>query len=85
MPWFIIGFLALALLRSLNLIPDAVLKLVMPVATLLTVMAMAALGLPPIGIVPQEFDVETIETAGRSDVEGVLADLPEGRLCGSEL
>jgi uncharacterized membrane protein YadS len=44
-PWFIIGFLALALLRSLSLIPDAVLKLVMPVATLLTVMAIAALGL----------------------------------------
>lgn len=44
-PWFIIGFLGLALLRSLNLIPDAVLSLVMPVATLLTVMAMAALGL----------------------------------------
>ncbi|MGO4388290.1 YeiH family protein [Microvirga sp. 2YAF29] len=44
-PWFIIGFLALALLRSLNFIPDAVLNLVMPVATLLTVMAMAALGL----------------------------------------
>ncbi|WP_457089189.1 YeiH family protein [Microvirga sp. P5_D2] len=44
-PWFIIGFLGLALLRSLNLIPDAVLNLVMPVATLLTVMAMAALGL----------------------------------------
>lgn len=44
-PWFIIGFLGLALLRSLNLIPHAVLSLVMPVATLLTVMAMAALGL----------------------------------------
>ncbi|MET0527093.1 MAG: YeiH family protein [Microvirga sp.] len=44
-PWFIIGFLGLALLRSLNVIPDAVLNLVMPVATLLTVMAMAALGL----------------------------------------
>jgi uncharacterized integral membrane protein (TIGR00698 family) len=44
-PWFIVGFLGLALLRSLSLIPDAVLSLVMPVATLLTVMAMAALGL----------------------------------------
>ncbi len=44
-PWFIIGFLGLALLRSLNFIPDAVLNLVMPVATALTVMAMAALGL----------------------------------------
>jgi uncharacterized integral membrane protein (TIGR00698 family) len=44
-PWFIIGFLVLAFLRSLGLIPDAVLNLVMPLATLLTVMAMAALGL----------------------------------------
>lgn len=44
-PWFIIGFLGLALLRSLGLIPDALLSLLMPVATLLTVMAMAALGL----------------------------------------
>jgi uncharacterized integral membrane protein (TIGR00698 family) len=44
-PWFIVGFLALALLRSLSLIPDAVLGLLMPLAMLLTVMAMAALGL----------------------------------------
>ena len=44
-PWFIIGFLSLALLRSLGLIPDAVLKAVLPTATLLTILAMAALGL----------------------------------------
>ena len=44
-PWFIIGFLGLALLRSLGAIPEALLQLVMPVATFLTVIAMAALGL----------------------------------------
>jgi uncharacterized integral membrane protein (TIGR00698 family) len=44
-PWFIVGFLGLALLRSLGLIPDPVLKAVLPTATLLTVVAMAALGL----------------------------------------
>ncbi|MEE1610801.1 YeiH family protein [Microvirga sp. CF3016] len=44
-PWFIIGFLGLALLRSLGLIPDMVLRVIAPVATLLTVISMAALGL----------------------------------------
>jgi uncharacterized integral membrane protein (TIGR00698 family) len=44
-PWFIIGFLALALLRSLGAIPEALLQIVMPAATLLTVISMAALGL----------------------------------------
>lgn len=44
-PWFIIGFLALAALRSLGIIPDAVLRFIVPTATLLTVVSMAALGL----------------------------------------
>jgi uncharacterized integral membrane protein (TIGR00698 family) len=44
-PWFIIGFLGLAALRSAGLIPDMVLKVVMPLATILTVVSMAALGL----------------------------------------
>jgi len=44
-PWFITGFLGLAALRSWDLIPDTVLKLVMPTATILTVISMAALGL----------------------------------------
>lgn len=44
-PWFIIGFLSLAALRSWGVIPDAVLSLVMPTATILTVVSMAALGL----------------------------------------
>ncbi|MEZ0168561.1 YeiH family protein [Microvirga sp. TS319] len=44
-PWFIIGFLALAALRSTGLIPDMVLRAIMPLTTFLTVIAMAALGL----------------------------------------
>ncbi|MCB5174582.1 YeiH family protein [Microvirga lenta] len=44
-PWFILGFLGLAALRSAGLIPDIVLQAVMPLATILTVVAMAALGL----------------------------------------
>jgi uncharacterized integral membrane protein (TIGR00698 family) len=43
-PWFIIGFLGLALL-SLGAIPEMLLQVIMPVATLLTVVSMAALGL----------------------------------------
>jgi uncharacterized integral membrane protein (TIGR00698 family) len=44
-PWFIIGFLALALLRSLGVIPDAILRAIVPIATLFTIISMAALGL----------------------------------------
>ncbi|CAL8970534.1 hypothetical protein RHODGE_RHODGE_03635 [Rhodoplanes serenus] len=44
-PWFIVGFLAMTTLRSLGLIPDAVLDVLVPTATVLTVIAMAALGL----------------------------------------
>ncbi|MET0427257.1 MAG: putative sulfate exporter family transporter, partial [Microvirga sp.] len=44
-PWFIIGFLILAALRSMGWIADAVLRALTPTATLLTVVSMAALGL----------------------------------------
>jgi uncharacterized integral membrane protein (TIGR00698 family) len=44
-PWFIVGFLSLALMRSIGLIPDAILRAIVPTATLLTVISMAALGL----------------------------------------
>jgi uncharacterized integral membrane protein (TIGR00698 family) len=44
-PWFIVGFLALAGLRSAGAIPDPILRGVMPVATVLTIVSMAALGL----------------------------------------
>ncbi|HST95268.1 MAG TPA: putative sulfate exporter family transporter [Microvirga sp.] len=44
-PWFIVGFLSLAALRSAGLIPEVLLGAVLPTATVLTVLAMAALGL----------------------------------------
>jgi uncharacterized integral membrane protein (TIGR00698 family) len=44
-PWFIVGFLGLAVLRSLGVIPDAILQIIVPAATLLTIISMAALGL----------------------------------------
>ncbi len=44
-PWFIFGFLALASVRSLGLIPDAALRPTTVTAGLLTVVSMAALGL----------------------------------------
>lgn len=57
-PWFIIGFLALIVARSLDVIPHAALQPVAEVATLLTVLSMAALGL---GV-----DIRTVaRTSGR--------------------
>jgi uncharacterized integral membrane protein (TIGR00698 family) len=44
-PWFIIGFFLLAGLRSLALMPDAVVLPLQRTASLLTIMSMAALGL----------------------------------------
>ena len=44
-PWFILGFLVLASLRSLGLIPDAAVKPLTQLAGFLTVLSMAALGL----------------------------------------
>lgn len=44
-PWFIIGFLALAALRSFGLVPHAALHPAAWAASLLTVVSMAALGL----------------------------------------
>lgn len=44
-PWFIIGFLMLATLRSLHLVPDAAIAPITKAATILTVLSMAALGL----------------------------------------
>ena len=45
MPWFIDGFLLLALLRSAGLLPEVVLAPAAATATWLTVLSMAALGL----------------------------------------
>jgi len=44
-PWFIIGFVLLAVARSTGLIPETVLPVLAILATALTVVAMAALGL----------------------------------------
>jgi uncharacterized integral membrane protein (TIGR00698 family) len=55
-PWFIIGFLVLAALRSFELVPDAAIPVVTKTAVLLTVLSMAALGL---GV-----DIRVIATVG---------------------
>ncbi len=44
-PWFIVGFFVLAALRSLSLIPGAVVFPLQKAASILTIMSMAALGL----------------------------------------
>jgi uncharacterized integral membrane protein (TIGR00698 family) len=44
-PWFIVGFFALAALRSLALVPEGVVFPLQKTASILTVMSMAALGL----------------------------------------
>ncbi|HET7708631.1 MAG TPA: putative sulfate exporter family transporter [Sphingomicrobium sp.] len=56
-PWFIIGFLLLALLRSLGWIPAALLEPMAASSSMLMVLAMAALGL---GV-----DVRAVAAAGR--------------------
>jgi uncharacterized membrane protein YadS len=44
-PWFVVGFLGLAALRSAGLLPHEALAAAATVASLLTIVAMAALGL----------------------------------------
>ncbi len=66
-PWFIVGFLALAIVRSLGLIPDALVLPLRMVAAFLTTIAMAALGL---GV-----DVRTIAKAGPRVTAAVTASL----------
>jgi uncharacterized integral membrane protein (TIGR00698 family) len=44
-PWFIVGFFALATLRSLSLVPDGAVFPLQRIASILTIMSMAALGL----------------------------------------
>ena len=44
-PWFIVGFLVLAALRSFEILPASIAAPVLTVASLLTVVSMAALGL----------------------------------------
>ena len=66
-PWFILGFLALMALRSLDLIPHAALAPAGEVASLLTVVSMAALGL---GV-----DVRTVARAGGRVTASVVLSL----------
>jgi len=55
-PWFIIGFLVMVVLRSLNLIPAHALPPIAEAATIFTVISMAALGL--------RVDIRTVSRAG---------------------
>ncbi len=66
-PWFIIGFLALVVARSVGLIPLPVIAPVGRVATFLTVVSMAALGL---GV-----DVRVIAHAGKRVTAAVILSL----------
>ncbi|UFN47859.1 putative sulfate exporter family transporter [Roseomonas sp. OT10] len=66
-PWFILGFLAAAALRSLGLVPPAALGPIATVATGLTVLSMAALGL---GV-----DVRSVLRAGPKVVLTVVGSL----------
>jgi len=74
-PWFIIGFLLLAALRSLGLIPAPLLPPMATAANLLTVLSMAALGL---GV-----DVRTVAQAGPKVTTAVVVSLLA--LCGISL
>lgn len=70
-PWFIIGFIGFVICRSLGFIPTLALKPINHVATVLTVVSMAALGL---GV-----DVRTVARAGtRATVAVVLSLLSLG-------
>ncbi|MBV9858943.1 MAG: putative sulfate exporter family transporter [Alphaproteobacteria bacterium] len=66
-PWFILGFLTLAGLRSLGMLPSGGLPVMAGVASLLTVLSMAALGL---GV-----DIRTVARAGLPAVATVSLSL----------
>ncbi len=66
-PWFIVGFLALAALRSFGLVPQAVLVPVAKAAGILTIVSMAALGL---GV-----DIRMVARAGSRVCTAVVASL----------
>ncbi|PIT70791.1 YeiH family protein [Bartonella tribocorum] len=56
-PWFIIGFIMMMLMRSSKLIPDTTLNPIKLIAQLFTVISMAALGL--------SVDIRSLKKAGR--------------------
>jgi len=66
-PWFIIGFLVMVALRSANLIPAWALAPIGSMATVFTVIAMAALGL---GV-----DIRTVSRAGGPVIVTVILSL----------
>jgi len=66
-PWFIVGFLALAVIRSFELIPHPVLGPVALVSDWLTTVSMAALGL---GV-----DARTVASAGPRATAAVIGSL----------
>ncbi len=66
-PWFILGFLAVAALRSLGLIPESLLNPLKLLATVLTTISMAALGL---GV-----DVRVVARAGVRVTSAVVLSL----------
>lgn len=66
-PWFIVGFLGMAILRSLGAFPDAIAHQMSWLAGQLTIIAMAALGL---GV-----DIRTVAKAGGAVTATVLLSL----------
>ena len=66
-PWFIVGFLVLDGLRSMDLVPHAALVPIAAIANVLTVVAMAALGL---GV-----DVRVVARAGGTATSTVVVSL----------
>ena len=66
-PWFIVGFLVLLVLRSFNAIPAVALAPAQATATILTIMSMAALGL---GV-----DVRSVLRAGKQVTSVVVLSL----------
>ncbi|HEV7320024.1 MAG TPA: YeiH family protein [Ensifer sp.] len=65
-PWFILGFLAIAIARNSGAIPDAVATGAVKISTWLTVIAMAALGL--------EVDIRSLAHAGpRASAAAILS------------
>jgi uncharacterized integral membrane protein (TIGR00698 family) len=67
LPWFIIGFLVMIGLRSFDLIPQAALAPMAAASSLLTVVAMAALGL--------QTDIRAVARAGGRVVVAVILSL----------
>lgn len=66
-PWFIIGFLALVVARSAGLVPEVAVAPASHVATMLTVVSMAALGLG--------CDIRTVARAGGRVTAAVILSL----------